>query len=312
MAAFATRQSPAATELGFAPAAPSIERGARVGLVAGWGRYPIVVARSLRASGYRVYCVGVKDHADPVLATLCDDFRWVGLAKLGASIRFFLRHQVQQATMAGKIHKVRLYQPWAWFKHLPDWRGLRTFYPHFVASRKDRKDDTLLLAIVDAFAQDGISFGPATDYAPELLVKYGQLTKRGPNPAQSKDIQFGWSLAKEMGRLDIGQSVVVKDRTAIAVEAIEGTDECIRRGGVLCPAGGLTVVKVAKPRQDMRFDVPTIGVGTLESMRAAGATLLAVEAGKTILVDQAEFLQFADQHGMIVVALHDGAATGDC
>jgi DUF1009 family protein len=205
--------------------------------------------------------------------------------------------------MAGKIHKVRLYQPWAWLKHLPDWRGIRTFYPHFIARNKDRRDDTLLTAIVEAFAEDGIKFGPATDYAPELLVKHGQLTRRGPTAAQEKDIQFGWRLAKEIGRLDVGQSVVVKDQTAIAVEAIEGTDECIRRAGTLCRAGGFTVVKTAKPQQDMRFDVPTIGVWTLEAMADAGGKLLAIEAGRTILIDETAFLKFADEHGIAVVAL---------
>ena len=180
-------------------------------------------------------------------------------------------------------------------------RSTRTLSPR----TKDRSDDTLLTSIVDAFAQDGIQFGPATNYAPELLVKSGQLTRRGPTAAEQKDIEFGWRLAKEMGRLDIGQSVVVKDQAAIAVEAIEGTDECIRRAGALCRAGGFTVVKSAKPQQDMRFDVPTIGVCTLEAMAAAGGKLLAIEAGRTILVDEADFLRFADDHRIAVVALAD-------
>jgi DUF1009 family protein len=275
----------------------------RVGLVAGWGRYPIVVAEALKRNGHEVYCLGVKDHADPVLRTLCDGFAWMGLARVGRAIRYLRRNHCRDAMMAGKIHKMRLYQPWAWLKHLPDWRGIRTFYPHFVARTKDRRDDTLLTAIVDAFAEDGIEFGPATDYAPELLVKSGQLTRHQPTAAQLKDIQFGWTLAKAMGRLDVGQSVVIKDQTAIAVEAIEGTDECIRRAGALCRAGGFTVVKTAKPQQDMRFDVPTVGVWTLETMAAAGGKILAIEAGRTILVDEPEFLDFADKHGIGVVAL---------
>ncbi|MDZ4820204.1 MAG: UDP-2,3-diacylglucosamine diphosphatase LpxI [Planctomycetota bacterium] len=282
--------------------------GTRIGLVAGWGRFPIVLAETLRESGYPIYCLGVKDHADPVLQSICTDFKWIGLAKLGGSIRYFKRNGVTAATMAGKIHKVRLYQRWAWLKHLPDWAALKTFYPHFIASKKDRRDDTLLTAIVDAFSTAGITFGPATDYAPELLVKFGQLTQRGPSTAQLKDIELGWTLAKEMGRLDVGQSVVVKDRTPIAIEAIEGTDECIRRAGQLCRAGGFTVVKTAKPQQDMRFDVPTIGLGTLETMLATGGKLLAVEANRTILVDQQQCIDFANQHGLIVVALdHAGA-----
>jgi DUF1009 family protein len=279
-----------------------------IGLVAGWGRFPFAVAEALKEQGHRVVALGVKDHCDPALAKICDAFEWVGLAKMGQSIRFMKRHGVSQATMAGKIFKVKLYERGAWWRHLPDWRALRVFWPHFVSGRRDRRDDTLLLTIVDAFAEDGITFGPATDYAPELLVKTGQLSKLAPTKSQWRDIAFGWQLAKEMGRLDIGQSVAVKDQTAIAIEAIEGTDECIRRAGKLCTSGGFTVVKTAKPQQDMRFDVPTIGLGTLQTMLDAGGKVLAVEAGKTILVEQVAFLEFADKQGLVVVSL-DGPPT---
>lgn len=284
---------------------------AKIGLVAGWGRYPFVVADALRRQGAAIYCLAVKDHADPALAELCTEFQPIGLAKLGQAIRFFQRHGVERATMAGKIHKFRLYQPWTWLKHVPDLRTIRCFYPHFVLSRHDRKDDTLLGAIVGEFASGGIDFCPATDFAPELLVKQGQLTRRGPTAAQVKDIEFGWQVAKALGGLDVGQSVAVKGRATIAVEAIEGTDECIRRAGQLCASGGFTVVKVAKPRQDMRFDVPTIGLGTLQTMAAAGGKVLAVEAGRTILLDQQEFTRYADEHGIAVVAVRadDAEAT---
>jgi DUF1009 family protein len=272
------------------------------GLVAGWGRYPIVVAEALVAQGRPIVGLGVKDHADPRLVALCSEFRWVGMAKLGAAIRFFRRHGVCEATMAGKIHKVKLFQPWVLLKHLPDWQAIKTFWPHFISHRADRKDDTLLGTLVEAFARHGVDFRPATDFVPELLVKQGRMTSRGPTAAQRADIAFGWELAKEMGRLDVGQSVVVKDRAVLAVEAIEGTDECIRRAGTLCPAGGFTVVKVAKPQQDMRFDVPTIGLGTLETMVAAGATVLAIEAGKTILLDEPQVIEFADRHRLTIVS----------
>jgi len=274
-----------------------------IGLVAGWGGFPLAVAAALRREGYGVCGLLIKDHADQSLAGLCDDFAWIRLGQLGRAIRFFNRHGVREATMAGKIHKVRLYQPWVWYKYFPDWRTLRTFWPHFVARRSDRLDNTLLGAVVTAFAEAGIRLVPATNYAPELLVKLGQLTRRGPSATQRQDIQFGWRLAKELGRLDIGQSVAVKDRAPLAVEAIEGTDQCIRRAGSLCPAGGFTVVKVAKPRQDMRYDVPTIGLGTLQTMADAGAKLLAVEAGGTIFIDQPQCLEFADRKGLIVVAV---------
>ncbi len=274
-----------------------------VGLVAGWGRYPLVVADALRRQGYTIFGLGIKEHADPALAELCDEFRWVGMARLGQALRFFRRHKIRQITLAGKIHKVKLYSPGGWLKYWPDWQTVRAFWPHFVSRRHDQRDDTLLGVVVQAFAARGIDAVPATDFVPEVLVKLGQLTRRGPSAAQRQDIEFGWRLAKELGRLDIGQSVAVKDRTPLAVEAIEGTDECIRRAGSLCTAGGFTIVKVAKPQQDMRFDVPTIGRGTLEAMAAAGARLLAVEAGKTIFVDQPQCLELAERHGIVVVAL---------
>ncbi|MEK6238898.1 MAG: UDP-2,3-diacylglucosamine diphosphatase LpxI [Planctomycetales bacterium] len=270
------------------------------GLVAGWGQYPLVVAEALRRQGRRLIGVGVRGHCDPALAKLCDEFQWSGLGGIGRAIRFFRRHRVAEATMAGKIFKTRLFQRWAWFRHCPDFRTLRMFLR--TRRRKNMKDDTLLGAVADEFAQDGILFLPATDFAPELLVKSGRLTRLGPTPAQQRDVEFGWKLAKEMGRLDVGQSVVVKDRAALAIEAIEGTDDCIRRAGTLCPAGGFTLVKVAKPQQDMRFDVPTIGLGTLETLVASGGKVLAIEAERTIVLEEEEVVRFANRSRLIIVA----------
>ena len=285
----------------------SPQRPQRVGLLAGWGQYPIVVARALHRQGCKTYCLGVIGHADPALAEVCDEFQWIGLAKLGGALRFFHRHGVTDATMIGKIHKVVLFQRGGWICHLPDLRTIRAFLPHFLTRRKDCKDDSLLGTLVNAFAAGGVRFGPATDYAPELLVKEGQLTRNGPSGWQWKDIRFGWTIAKEIGRLDIGQSVAVKNQAVMAVEAVEGTDECIRRAGMLCRSGGFTVVKVAKPQQDMRFDVPTIGILTLETMVAAGAKVLAVEAGRTIILDQPNVVEFANQNRLIVVAIATGS-----
>jgi DUF1009 family protein len=171
--------------------------------------------------------------------------------------------------------------------------------------RGDNRDDSLLLGIIGEFEQDGMVFSSALDYYPELLVKNGVLTRRTPTAAEEGDIAFGWELAKEMGRLDVGQSVAVKGRAVIAVEAVEGTDACIRRAGALCKSGGFTVVKVAKPQQDMRFDVPTIGLGTLETMATAGAKVLAVEAGRTIIIDEPQVVDFANRNKMVVVALDE-------
>ncbi|OHB70352.1 MAG: hypothetical protein A2V70_08385 [Planctomycetes bacterium RBG_13_63_9] len=263
----------------------------------------MVIAGALRRQGYQVYCLGVTGHADPRLAELCEEFRYSGLARFGGAIRYFKRRGVTVATMAGKIHKVELFRPWRWLRHLPDLRTIRMFIPHFLTHREDCADDTLLGAIVDEFASEGIRFGPATDYAPELLAKPGQLTRRGPSPKQQRDVEFGWRIAKELGRLDIGQSVAVKDQAVLALEAIEGTDACIRRAGELCRAGDFTVVKVAKPLQDMRFDVPTVGRRTLETMLEARGRVLAIEANRTILLDQPDLIDFANRNKLTVVAL---------
>lgn len=275
-----------------------------IGLVAGWGRFPVVVAQALKAQGYEVHCVGLRGHVDESLRKVCDSFVLSGVARIGAHIRYFHRRGVQQATLAGKIfkHKILLGR-YGWLPLLPDIRTLRAFFPLFFLGKKDRKDDTLLNVVVEEFAKSGITMAPATNFAPELLAPAGTLTRRGPTAGEQLDIDFGWPLAKEMGRLDIGQSVAVKGRAIVAVEAIEGTDACIRRAGELCSQGGFTIVKVAKPQQDMRFDVPTIGQGTIEAIHAAGGKCLAIEAGKTIIVDQPEVIRLADRHGLTIVAL---------
>ena len=281
-----------------------------IGLLAAWGRFPIVVAESLKRNGHRVCCLGVKDHADRMLANICDEFDWVGLAKLGQASRWFARHGVSQATMAGKIHKVSLLKRGAWLRHFPDWTTFQAFYPHFVSRRSDRKDDTLLLVVVDTFARHGIEFLPATDFAPELLVAPGQVAGRPLSMAEFADVEFGWYLAKRMGGLDVGQSVCVKGRAVLAVEAIEGTDQCIARAGKLCGQGGFTVVKTAKPEQDMRFDVPTVGIGTLEVMAQSGGQVLAVEGNRTILLNDENFRRFAESQGISVVAVSE-KSTGE-
>jgi DUF1009 family protein len=280
----------------------------RIGLLAAWGRFPLLVAEALRRQDYHVSCIAVADLADPSLRDICNDFEWLGWGRLGKAIKFFRRCGVENATMAGKFHKALLYQPGVWLRHLPDWKAVKTFYRYFVTHTRDNKDDTLLGALADAFAAEGIVFHPATDFAPELLVPSGQIAGRSPSGNQLDDIDFGWQVAKQLGALDIGQSVCVKDKGVIAVEAVEGTDACILRAGELCKKGGFTVVKVAKPQQDMRFDVPTVGVKTLRTMVAAGAKVLAIEGGRTILLDDEEFREFASYHKLSIVAMTDRTA----
>ena len=270
-----------------------------VGLLAGSGRFPIVFAEKAKQLGVPVVCVGISGEASTELVPLVDQFYWTGVARLGRMIRCFRREGVKQIVMAGKVQKTSMYAPWRWLTLLPDWRGVRFW---FQRSRRDNKDDTLLLGIIAEFEKDGMTFASALDLCPELLVQAGVLTKKGLSPKEQEDLAFGWMLAKEMGRLDVGQSVAVREKAVLAVEAIEGTDKAILRAGELCPRGGIVVVKVAKPQQDMRFDVPTVGCATIESMRKAGARVLAIEAGKTILIDHDKTIELANQYGITIVA----------
>jgi DUF1009 family protein len=270
-------------------------------VIAGWGNYPLAVAEALKKQNRRIVGIGIIDHADPKLADYCEQFDWIGIGGIGKAIRLCKRWGAQQAIMAGKLHKVMYYQPNWWIKHRPDWKCLKAFYPQLLGFA-DRKDDTLLSALVNAFAAEGIAFQNVADVAPNLLVQAGHIAGKPLTTKQQKDVEFGWQIAKAIGGLDIGQSVCIKDQTVIAVEAIEGTDLCIRRAGELCTAGGMTIVKVAKPSQDMRFDVPTVGLKTLESIAAAGGKVLAIEANKTILLDQQEFVAAARRLNVSVVA----------
>ena len=281
---------------------PASSDGTMVGLLAGSGRFPILFAEAARRQGLKVACVGIRYEAPAELRDLCATFLTVGVAKLGRMIRAFERQGVKEIVMAGKVTKGVMYTPWRFVQLCPDLRMLHFWYRRLSA---DKRDDSILLGVIAEFARDGMTFASALDYCPELLVKEGVLTKRAPTPSERRDIEFGWNLAKEMGRLDVGQSVAVKELAALAVEAIEGTDRCIERAGHLCRAGGWTLVKVAKPQQDMRFDVPTIGTSTIEGLHKAGARVLAIEADKTIVIDQPEVVALADRYGLTIVALPD-------
>jgi DUF1009 family protein len=271
-----------------------------VGLLAGSGRFPVLFAERAQRLGMPVVCVGIRNEAAPELAGLVQCFYWAGVARLGRMIRCFKREGVRRVVMAGKVTKAVMHTPWRVLALLPDWRMFRAWYGQ---PRPDNRDDSLLLGLIAEFEADGLHFESALNLCPELLVRPATLTRRKASAREDTDIHFGWSLAKEMGRLDVGQSVAVKERAVLAVEAIEGTDRAIARAGELCRSGGFVVVKVAKPQQDMRFDVPTVGCTTIETMRRAGGRVLAIEAGKTIVIDEAETVALADRYGIAIVAL---------
>ena len=272
---------------------------APIGLVAGWGRFPILIAEKAKQLGLAVHCVGLRHEASPELTSLVEEFHWSGVLQLGKIIRTLKHAGVKKVTWAGKIHKASLlYRPWRIFSVIPDWRAFRAY----LRSRKNWRDDTILLELVHEFEKDGMTIVPATEICPELLVQPGALTRRKLTTTEKADVEQGWVLAKVMGEHDVGQSVMLKDGCILAVEAVEGTDRAILRAGELCRSGGFTVVKVAKPQQDMRFDVPTIGQQTIETMHQAKATVLAIEAHKTIILDQEATVALAERYGISIVA----------
>ncbi len=282
-----------------------------VGLIAGWGSFPLEVARQIVDDGGSVCCVAIKGHASTELESICDHVKWMGVGKVGGHIRYFQRHGVEQVTMAGKLFKADiLFQGSVWLRHLPDWTAIKTFGPHLFGRRRDARDDNLLMAVTNAYSNGNMEVCAATDFAPEILVKQGILTGSSPKAKLQADIESGWKVAKQMGGLDIGQTITIKDGTVIAVEAIEGTDSCIERTGQLCRRGGWTLVKVSKPNQDMRFDVPTIGPQTIQRVQDAGGKAIAIEANLTILVEREKTIQLAQKAGITIVAIDSDEISG--
>lgn len=264
-----------------------------LGLITGNGSFPELVLKEAKSQGLRVALCAIREETDPRLESLADTTHWIRLGQLGAIVDFFKRERIDQAIMAGKITKTNLLKG----DIRPDFEMVMA-----LTKVKNHSDDSLLGAIAAHLNSKGIKLLSSVSFlTDQSLPKKGILTKRKPSKEELADIEFGWTLAKEMGRLDIGQTVVVKDEAVLAVEAIEGTDEAILRGGHL-GSGQVTVVKVAKPNQDMRFDVPTIGLKTLDALVQVKARALAFEAGKTILLDHQEFIEQANQHKITVVS----------
>ncbi len=266
----------------------------RVGLIAGSGQFPLLFAHAARQAGVEVVAVGFEGETDPILAKYVDEFHFLKLGQLNRLIRAFKKGNISYAAMAGAINKARLYA-----RIRPDWRAVK-----LLNKLRNKKDDFLLRALAEELESEGIRIEPSTLFLPSLLAPEGILTRRKPNKREESDIQFGWELAKAVGHLDIGQCLVVKDRSVVAVEGIDGTDATILRGGRLC-GGGAVVVKVSKPIQDLRFDVPAVGYDTIETMKRVGARVLAVEAEKTLVFDLDKMIDAADAASMTFVVLKD-------
>lgn len=262
----------------------------KIGLIAGKSKFPLLFAEAARRHGWEVVVAAHHGETEAAIETLAAACQWVYVGQLGKIIRFFKKNGVEQAVMAGGITKGRL------FRHLrPDLRTLK-----IIGRARHSGDDGILRAVAQELAAEGIEIVSSTIFLPELLTPPGVLSRRSPTEAELRDIEFGFRIAKEIGRLDIGQCVVVRRRAVLAVEAIDGTDATIRRGGQLAGEKAV-VVKVSKPHQDLRFDVPAVGLETIQVMREVRAGVLALEAGKTLMFDKQEMLRLADASGIAVI-----------
>lgn len=265
----------------------------RIGLIAGVGRLPVEFARAARGMGFTVIAVGVVPGVEAELETAADKYYAISVGELDRVLGALKQEAVTEVTMLGKVTKELMFTGAV---------KLDARMQKLLASLKDSSDDTIMMAFVREMAAEGIGVLDQTALIKALMPAPGVLTKRQPTDAEKADMEFGYQMAKHIGGLDIGQTVVVKNRAVIAVEAIEGTDACIRRSGALS-RGGAIVAKVAKPNQDMRFDVPGVGPATIQAMIESGATALVMEAGKTLLVDKLKTVALAEEHGITIVSM---------
>jgi len=260
-----------------------VSAGGPVGLIAGNGRFPFLAAAGARRAGRRVLAVAIREEADPALEAAVDELHWVGLGQLGRCIDVLKAGGAREAVMAGQVKHRQIFSGL-----IPDLKLMGV-----LARLAVKSTDSLIGGVADALAREGITLLPSTAFLADQMAGAGAMTRRRPSGDETRDIEYGERVARVLAGMDLGQTVAVKDRAAVALEAMEGTDEVIRRAGGIAGAG-VVVVKVAKPRQDMRFDVPVVGRGTLAAMADAGARVLAVDAVRTLLIDKAEFLAEAD------------------
>ena len=275
-----------------------------VGVIAGGGRLPVLIARSLRERGHVVHGLGLARQYDADLVDFCDSFDEAPLLRIGAWAKSLRRRGVRHAIMVGRVDKSKLmHDPWRLAKNIPDARTLMAWYRRL---RHDRRSHAVLATIAEELDRDGVSLIDSTAPIPEQLAATGVMTHRQPTKEQAADIEFVWPLLTEMLRLDIGQGLTVRERDVLAVEAVEGTDRMIERTGDLCRCGGWTLCKGARAGHDRRSDVPTVGVQTIQNMHLAGGRCLALAAGDVIMVDREEMLELADRLGIAVVGVPVG------
>jgi UDP-2,3-diacylglucosamine hydrolase len=279
----------------------------KYGLIAGNGRFPFLVIEGARRAGVSLAVVGIREETDPEIEQFADRLTWVGIGQLGKLIRFFKGEGVERVIMAGQVKHIQIFS-----RAIPDARMLK-----LLLKLPKRNTDALIGAVADELAAEGIELIESTWFLRDYLPQPGTLTRRKPNSQEKEDIEYGLGIAREIARLDLGQTIVVRAKACVAIEAMEGTDATILRAGELTRGrtgvlmrgrgdvapGNLTVVKIAKPDQDMRFDVPVVGNSTVEAMIQAGATCLCITAGKTLLFDRDEMIRLADENRIAMVAV---------
>jgi hypothetical protein len=265
----------------------------KYGLIAGNGRFPFLVLEGARAAGVAITVAAISEETDPRLTELAQKIEWISVGHLGKLIKYFRREGVTHVMMAGQVRHVQIFK----LNALPDLRMAR-----MLARLRRRNTDALIGAVADELASEGITLIDSTTFLQPLLARTGTLTKRALNRHEAADIEYGLHVARELARLDLGQTIVVKDQAVVAVEAMEGTDATIRRASELVRGRPLTVIKTAKPDQDMRFDVPVIGLQTIETLKACHVTALSLTADKTLIFDREETLAAADREKIAIVA----------
>jgi DUF1009 family protein len=264
----------------------------KIGLIAGNGKLPQLVAGNIRAAGHRVIAIGHLGETQRDLRNYVDILKWVHIGELGKILDFLLEEGVESALLIGGVSKRHFFS-----QARPDGRALK------VLSRlREKKDDAILRAIVEEIESAGIRVESPVPFLMESMADSGCWTERKPTPREEKDIRFGWRIAKQVGSLDVGQTIVVKDQIVLAVEAIEGTNETIRRGGFL-GRGDVVVIKVCKPKQDLRLDLPVIGSETIRTLQEARASALVVEAEKTIVVDKERVIRQANRNHLCLMGI---------
>ncbi len=264
----------------------------KFGLIAGNGAFPFLVIEGAKKQGASLAVVAIREETDKRIEEIAEKVLWISIGQLGKMISFFKKEGVEQAIMAGQVKHVQIFSG-----SLPDFRMIRMLW-----NLPQRNTDALIGGVADEMRREGIELIDSTYFIQDKLAREGVLSKRKPDANELGNIEYGLKVANEIARLDLGQTIVVRAKACVAIEAMEGTDEVIKRAGELAK-GKLTVVKVAKPNQDMRFDVPVVGVPTIQMMIEAGATCLCLTAGKLLIFDREEMLQLANKHKISVVAV---------